>query len=153
MHFVRKKPTVIGLSRRDLYEIRYIRFHGSKKHPVNMGKSEIEAFLTYLAVRGNVSASTQRQALNAIIFLYRDVLDIPVEGDIEPVKAKRHRRLPVVMTQGEVKRVLDQILGTHTLMAKILYGSGLRLMECVRLRVKDLDFERRKIYARSGKGG
>jgi len=98
-----------------------------------MGKSEIEAFLTYLAVRGNVSASTQRQALNAIIFLYRDVLDIPIEGDIEPVKAKRHRPLPVVMTQGEVKRVLDQILGTHALMAKILYGSGLRLMECVRL--------------------
>ncbi len=115
--------------------VRYIRFHGSKKHPVNMGKSEIEAFLSYLAVQGNVSASTQRQVLNAIIFLYRDVLDIPVEEDIEPIKARQHRHLPVVMTQNEVKRVLDQMQGTHALMAKILYGSGLRLMEYVRLRV------------------
>ena len=89
-----RRPTAIGLSRRDLYEVRYIRFHGSKKHPVNMGKSEIEAFLSHLAVHEDVSASTQRQALNAIILLYRDVLDIPVEGEIEPVKAKRHRHLP-----------------------------------------------------------
>ena len=133
--------------------LRYIRFHGSKKHPVNMGKSEIEAFLSYLAVQGNVSASTQRQALNAIIFLYRDVLDIPVEEEIEPVKAKRHRRLPVVMTQSEVKQVLNQMHGTHLLMARLLYGSGLRLMECIRLRVKDLDFESNKIYIRAAKGG
>jgi len=153
MHIEQKKPTVIGLSRRDLYEIRYIRFHGSKKHPVNMGKSEIEAFLSHLAVRGNVSASTQRQALNAIIFLYRDVLDIHIEEEIEPVKARRHRPLPVVMTQSEVKQVLDQMQGTHLLMARLLYGSGLRLMECVRLRAKDLDFEVSKIYVRAGKGG
>jgi len=75
--------------------LRYIKFHGAKKHPINMGKSEIEAFLSSLAVLGNVSASTQRQALNAIIFLYRDVLDIPVEGEIEPVKARRHRHLVI----------------------------------------------------------
>ena len=118
-----------------------------------MGKSEIEAFLSSLAVRGNVSASTQRQALNAIIFLYSDVLNIPVEGEIEPVKARRHRHLPVVMTQSEVKQVLDQMQGTHLLMARLLYGSGLRLMECVRLRAKDLDFEGSKIYVRAGKGG
>ncbi len=118
-----------------------------------MGKSEIEAFLSHLAVRGNVSASTQRQALNAIIFLYRDVLDIHIEEEIEPVKARRHRPLPVVMTQSEVKQVLDQMQGTHLLMARLLYGSGLRLMECVRLRAKDLDFEVSKIYVRAGKGG
>jgi len=133
--------------------LRYIKFHGAKKHPINMGKSEIEAFLSSLAVQGNVSASTQRQALNAIIFLYRDVLDIPVEGEIEPIKARRHRHLPVVMTQSEVKQVLNQMQGTHLLMARLLYGSGLRLMECVRLRAKDLDFEGSKIYVRAGKGG
>ena len=92
--------------------LRYIKFHGAKKHPRNMGKSEIEAFLSSLVVRGNVSASTQRQAQNAIIFLYRDVLDIPVEGEIEPVKARRHRHLPVVMTQSEVKQVLNQMVNT-----------------------------------------
>lgn len=133
--------------------LRYIKFYGAKRHPKDMGKSEIEAFLSNLSVRGNVSASTQRQALNAIIFLYRDVLDIPVEEEIEPVKSRRHRALPVVMTQPEVKHVLDQMHGTHLLMARLLYGSGLRLMECLRLRVKDLDFERSKIYVRAGKGG
>ena len=87
----------------------------------------------------NVSASTQRQALNAIIFLYRHVLDQPIEEQIEPTRAKRHPRPPVVMSKNEVQRVLAQMQGIHLLMAKMLYGAGLRLMECIRLRVQDLD--------------
>ena len=101
--------------------LRYIKFFGCKKHPRDMGKSEIEAFLSSLAVRENVSASTQRQALNAIIFLYRDVLDIAVYEEIEHIKAKRRPCLPVVMTQDEVKRVLNQMQGTHLLMAPVIW--------------------------------
>ena len=133
--------------------VRYIRFHGTRVHPRDMGKAEIEAFLSHLAANAKVSASTQRQALNALVFLYRDVLDQPIEGKIEPIRAKRHNRLPVVMTQDEVQKVLEQMGGTHLLMAKLLYGGGLRLMECVRLRVKDLDFARSVIYVHSAKGG
>jgi integron integrase len=133
--------------------VRFIRFHGSKRHPKDMGKSEVEGFLSHLASDGKVSASTQRQALNAIVFLYRDVLDQPIQGEIAPVRAKRRARVPVVMTQGEVQRVLREMQGTHLLMAKLLYGGGLRLMECVRLRVQDLDFERGLVYLRAAKGG
>jgi integron integrase len=133
--------------------VRYIKFHDSKTHPKDMGKSEIEAFLSHLATHENVAASTQRQALNAIVFLYHNVLDMKIDGLIEPVKAKRHRRPPVVMTQSEVRRVFAQMQGGHLLMARLLYGSGLRLMECIRLRINDLDFERSKVYVRSGKGG
>jgi integron integrase len=132
--------------------VRYIKFHGGKKHPADMGKAEIEAFLSHLATQRKVSASTQRQALNAIVLLYRDVLDKPVEEQLEPVRAKRRPKLPVVMTQHEVKRVLSRMKGNHLLMARLLYGSGLRLMECIRLRVKDLDFERNLIYIRAAKG-
>ena len=133
--------------------VRYMKFHGSKKHPRDMGKSEIEAFLSHLATHENVAASTQRQALNAIVFLYHNVLDMKIDGLIEPVKAKRHRRPPVVMTQNEVQRVFAQMQGKHLLMARLLYGSGLRLMECIRLRIHDLDFERSTLYVRSAKGG
>ncbi|MCH8069920.1 MAG: integron integrase, partial [Candidatus Marinimicrobia bacterium] len=122
-------------------------------HPRDMGKREIEAFLSHLAVDRNVSASTQRQAHNAIIFLYDQVLNIPVSEVIEPVKAKRHPHLPVVMTQDEVKLVFNQIQRTHLMMAKLLYGGGLRLMECMRLRVGDLDFDRNRIYVHGAKGG
>ena len=118
-----------------------------------MGKKEIDAFLSHLAINRNVSASTQRQALNAIIFLYRHVLDMPIDGLIEPVKAKKYRRPPVVMTQSEVQRVLSYMSRTHLLMAQLLYGSGLRMMECIRMRVQGLDFERRVIYVRAAKGG
>ena len=83
--------------------LRYVKFHGGKTHPTNMGKKEVEGFLSHLASRGKVSASTQRQALNAIVFLYRNVLDQSIQGDIEPVKAKRHPKVPVVMTQWEVE--------------------------------------------------
>lgn len=133
--------------------VRYIKFHGGKKHPRDMAKSEIEAFLSHLATHENVAASTQRQALNAIVFLYHSVLDMKIDGLIEPVKAKRYRRPPVVMTQSEVQRVFAQMHRVHLLMARLLYGSGLRLMECIRLRIQDLDFERSMLYVRSGKGG
>lgn len=133
--------------------IRYVKFHGAKKHPKYMGKQEIDAFLSHLAVNRKVSAATQKQALNAIIFLYRHVLDIEISKKLEPVKAKKHRRLPVVMSQNEVQHVLSNMAGIHQLMAKLLYGGGLRLMECIRLRIKDLDFDQKLIYVRSGKGG
>jgi len=133
--------------------MRYIRYHGGKAHPRNMGKKEIEAFLSHLAVQQKVAASTQRQALNGIVFLYKKVLDIPVDENLEPARAKRHPRPPVVMAQNEVANVLGHMQGLHLLMAKLLYGSGLRLMECIRLRVRDLDFERKLIYVRAAKGG
>jgi integron integrase len=132
--------------------VRYIKHFGAQKHPRDMGKTEIDAYLSHLATARKVSASTQRQALNAIIFLYRHVLDQPIEGQIEPTRAKRHPRPPLVMTKNEVQRVLAQMHGIHLLMAKLLYGAGLRLMECIRLRVKDLDFERSLIYVRAAKG-
>jgi integron integrase len=133
--------------------LRYIKFHGGKTHPAHMGKTQIDAFLSHLATQVRVSASTQRQALNAIVFLYRHVLDQPIEDQLEPVKAKKRSRPPVVMTQAEVERVISYIGGTHLLMAKMLYGCGLRLMECVRLRVQDLDFDRNIVYVRAAKGG
>ena len=132
---------------------RYIWYHGGKIHPREMGKKEIEAFLSHLAIQQNVAASTQRQALNAIVFLYKKVLDIPVDENLEPVRAKKRPRPPVVMSQREVSIVLEHVQGLHLLMAKLLYGSGLRLMECIRLRVRDLDFERRLITVRAAKGG
>jgi len=133
--------------------LRYVKFHGGKAHPKDMGKKEVEGFLSHLASHLKVSASTQRQALNAIVFLYRDVLNQPIQGEIAPVRAKRHTRVPVVMTQGEVQKVLGEMNGTHLLMAKLLYGGGLRLMECVRLRVQDLDFGKSLLYIRASKGG
>ena len=132
--------------------LRFIKYHGAKTHPIEMGKKEIDDFLSYLAIKKNVAAATQRVALNAIIFLYKNVLDKSIDNDIEPVRARKKIRLPVVLTQNEVVTVLDRMKGTHKLMANLLYGSGLRLMECVRLRIKDIDFEGNKIYVISGKG-
>ncbi len=117
-----------------------------------MGAAEIEAFLTYLAVDRNVAASTQNQALSALLFLYRQVLKQDLVGSIDSVRAKRPKRLPTVLTKEETLRVIGFLSGTHQLMAKLLYGSGLRLMECVRLRVKDVDFAQRQIIVRDGKG-
>ena len=133
--------------------LRYVKFFGAKRHPMDMGKTEIEAFLNHLAAKEDVAASTRRQALNALVFLYRYVLDKPIDDQIEHVRAKRHRRPLVVMTQSEVNRVLANMSGNHLLMAQLLYGSGLRLMECVRLRVQNIDFERNMIYVRAAKGG
>lgn len=133
--------------------VRFIKFYDCKMHPSKMNKREIEDFLSHLATHLKVSASTQRQALNAIVFLYRNVLDIDISEDIEHAKARSHTRPPVVMTKNEVRSVLKNMSGTHLLMAKLLYGCGLRLMECVRLRVLDVDFERDLIYIRGAKGG
>ena len=131
---------------------RYIIFH-NKRHPKDMGVPEIEAFLSYLAVEGNVAASTQNQAFNAILFLYRHVLEISLHDEkINAIRARKKTNLPVVMTQKEVKRVISAMSGQQQLMAKILYGSGLRLIECLRLRVQDVDFEMNEITVRNGKG-
>ena len=130
---------------------RFIFFHG-KRHPREMGAAEIRAFLNDLAARQNVAVSTQNQALNALVFLYREVLHLDPGnfGDIE--RPARPARLPLVLTAEEVKRLLAAMTGTHQLMAQLLYGSGMRLMEGVRLRVKDLDFAANHIVVREGKG-
>ena len=130
---------------------RYILFHG-KRHPQEMGKPEVEQFLSHLAVERNVAASTQNQALSAILFLYKEVLEKNIGWLDDVERAKRPARLPVVLTAAEVRAVLAHLEGRHRLMANLLYGAGLRLMECVRLRVKDLDFEYRQITVRDGKG-
>ncbi|MEW6718730.1 MAG: integron integrase [Chloroflexota bacterium] len=129
---------------------RYILFH-NKRHPNEMGAPEIQAYLVHLATQRNLAASTQNQALSAILFLYREVL----HKEIEPIlisNAKRPERIPTVLTHTEALAVINQLSGVHKLMAQLLYGSGLRLMECVRLRVKDIDFDYKTITVRDGKG-
>ncbi len=130
---------------------RYIYFH-DKRHPHDMGAGEVEAFLSDLAVTGGVSASTQNQALSALLFLYREVLEVTLPWLDNVTRAKPSRRLPVVLTPAEVRAVLDRMDGTYGLMARLLYGTGMRLMEGVRLRVKDVDFGRNEILIRDGKG-
>ncbi|MGH2373215.1 MAG: integron integrase, partial [bacterium] len=130
---------------------RYLRYHG-KRHPAEMAEPEVNQFLTHLAVHGRVAASTQNQALAALLFLYAKVLNRSL-GQIEGVvRARRPRRLPVVLTRPEVKAVLSELNGTPQLVCTMLYGSGLRLLECLRLRVKDVDFHRQEIRVREGKG-
>ncbi|SDU62664.1 integron integrase [Desulfobacula phenolica] len=131
--------------------LRYVRFFGAKTHPRDLDARDIERFLSDLTLTQKVSASTQRQALNALVFLYRDVLDLPLDGKIQPVRSKKKFNLPTVLGREEIIRLFRHINGTHALMAKILYGSGLRLMECVRLRIKDFDFDRKRIHV-LGKG-
>jgi integron integrase len=130
---------------------RFILFH-NKRHPSDMGEKEISSFLTYLAVNKHVSASTQNQALSAILFLYKRVLNLHLEWLEDVVRAKRPRRLPVVLTREEVMRMLDAMQGYNALIARLLYGTGMRLMEGLRLRVQDVDFVRKEIIVRSGKG-
>lgn len=130
---------------------RFIFFH-DKKHPREMGELEVEAFLTWLAVEKHVSKSTQNQAFNALIFLYREVLKKPLEGRIDAVRSSKKQRLPIIMSKEETQTVLSAMSGTTQLMAKLLYGSGIRLMECIRLRIKDIDFEINEIRVHSGKG-
>lgn len=131
---------------------RFILFH-KKRHPAEMGEEEITEFLSHLARDGKVAASTQNQCLSALLFLYREVLKREV-GWLEKVeRAKRPARLPVVLTRQEAKRLFSHLNGDHRLMAGLLYGSGLRLMECVRLRIKDVDFGYLRITVREGKGG
>jgi len=130
---------------------RFILFHG-KRHPLEMGGPEVTRFLTSLAVEGHVAGSTQNQALSALLFLYREVLaqELPWLDNI--VRAKRTARLPVVLTRDEVRAVIRQLRGVHRLMAILLHGAGLRLLEAARVRVKDIDFARHQIMVRGGKG-
>ena len=131
---------------------RYIFFH-QKRHPAEMGAPEMEQFLNYLAVKRQVAASTQNQALSALVFLYREVLHQDFEWMEKLKRAKKPARLPVVLTELEVRQLMANLDGRDWLMASLLYGAGLRLMECVRLRVKDVDFQYRQITVRDGKGG
>jgi integron integrase len=130
---------------------RFIHFH-QLRHPRDLGTPEIEAFLTHLAVVDTVAASTQNQARSALLFLYQEVLKIALDPLHGVAPAKQPQRLPTVLTRDEVRAVLTQLSGTYRLMAQLLYGSGMRLMECIRLRVKDLDFGQQQVVVRDGKG-
>jgi integron integrase len=131
---------------------RFIVFHG-KRHPAEMGPAEVGAFLSHLATERGVSASTQNQARSALLFLYRAVLGAELPGLEDVVPAKTARRLPVVLTEREVRTLLQAMSGATGLVAALLYGTGMRLLEGLRLRVKDVEFERREILVRDGKGG
>ena len=130
---------------------RYILFH-NKRHPKEMAEPEVQAFLTHLAVKDNVAASTQNQALSALLFLYRHVLNQPLSQSVEAVRARQSKHLPTVLTPDEVQQVLKHLEGTHQLLAKLLYGAGLRVKEGLRLRVKDLDFAQNQLIIREAKG-
>ncbi len=130
---------------------RFIRFH-QRRHPRQLAETDVNHFLTHLAVKEHVAASTQNQALSAILFLYEHVLKHPLDRIAGVVRARRPKRLPVVLTAEEVSRVMAHLSGDKWLIAMMLYGGGLRLLEALRLRVKDLDFERREITIREGKG-
>ena len=129
---------------------RFILFH-KKRHPNDMGEREISAFLTDLAVNRNVAASTQNQALSAILFLYQKVLDRKLEWLDDVVRAKRPAHMPVILTREETQQLLTEIPGINGLIIRVLYGTGMRKMECLRLRVQDIDFDYRQIVIRSGK--
>jgi integron integrase len=145
-HYSRRtEETYVGWTKR------FILFH-RKRHPAGMGSEEVNAFLSHLAVDGNVSASTQAQALSALVFLYRHVLDDPLPWIDDIVRASRPRKLPVVLSREEVGSVLGAMSGTTRLVAAVLYGGGLRLLEALRLRVKDVDFAARLLVVREGKG-
>ena len=130
---------------------RFIYFTG-KRHPADVGAEEVTAFLNHLAGERNVAAATQNQALSALLFLYREVLGRPLPWLDELDRAKRPARMPTVLTQGEVRRLLAAMCGTKWLMASLMYGAGLRVTECLKLRVKDVDFGYRQILVRDGKG-
>jgi len=142
---LRTEQAYVGWTRR------FILFHHTR-HPREMGADEIRAFLTHLAVTGHVAASSQNVALHALLFLYRHVLQQPFAEIVDIERAKRPRRVPTVFTREEVHAVLTQLSGTPHLMASVLYGAGRRLMECVRLRVKDLDFAPHQLTVRDGNG-
>ncbi len=135
-----------------LWIVRFIKFFQSQRHPREMGVPEVQRFLSHLASEKNVAAATQKQALNALVFLYRDVLDQPLGPGIDAKRSKKKVQPPTVMTESEVTLLLDAMEGTHRLMAQLMYGGGLRLMECIRLRVKDIDFGQEQLFVRHGKG-
>jgi integron integrase len=131
---------------------RFIMFH-NKRHPKDMGAPEIEAFLSHLAVQRHVAASTQNQALSALVFLYRHVLHQELSFDIDAVRAKRSQYLPTVLTHQEAIAAIENLSGIYQIVAKLLYGSGLRLSEALQLTIKDIDFAQHQIVVRDGKGG
>lgn len=150
---IRLRHYSIHTEQADVGWIRRFILANGKRHPRELGAKEVEAFLTRLATKGNVAAATQNQALLALLFLYRVVLEVELPWMEEVVRAKQPRRLPVVLSQEEVARMLSAIPeGVPELMARLLYGTGMRLMECLRLRIKDVDFARTEICVRSGKG-
>jgi len=142
---IRTEQAYVGWARR------YIRFHGMR-HPKEMRETEVAAFLTNLAVKRRVAASTQNQALNALVFLYKNVLNDPLGDITQAVRAKRPQKLPTVLSRDEVKRVLACLKADHQLVGALLYGSGLRLMECLSLRIKDVNFEYSCLHIHDGKG-
>jgi integron integrase len=141
----RTEETYVG------WYVRFVKFHGTR-HPSEMGEAEIEAFLTDLAVNGHVAPSTQNQALNALVYLYKHVIKKEL-GEISAMRARQRDRLPVVLTVDETKTILAAMSGETGLQARILYGCGLRMMECMRLRVKDVDVAGNTLTVREGKGG
>lgn len=150
---IRVKHYSIRTEQTYIYWIKRFILFNNKRHPDQMGKKEVSAYLTYLAIKRKVSASTQNQALCALVYLYKHVFKNEL-GDLQDIsKAKRPRKLPVVLSKDEVKVILNRLDGKNALMAKLLYGAGLRLMECLRLRIKDIDFYYRQITVRNGKGG
>lgn len=136
----------------EMWVRKFVVFHG-KRHPNQMGGAEVKAFLIHLAVNQKVAASTQNQALSAIIFLYRHVLGRDLTGLDDLIRAKRPPRMPAVLSPTEISAVVARLHGAHALAIALMYGSGLRLMECMRLRVQDIDFAQRQILVRQGKGG
>ncbi len=143
-----RKPTLLDQVR----EAIRLRHYSHKRHPAEMGEPQTAAFLSSLATESRVSASTQNQALNALLFLYREVLHQEIDYINGVVRAKRPVRVPVVLTRPEVRSVLGQLQGLEWLMVMLLYGAGLRLMKCLRLRVKDIDFSCNELRVRGGKG-
>ena len=132
--------------------LKFIRFSG-KKHPKEMGKFEIERFLSHLAVNRNVAASTQNQAFNAILFLYKKVLDMPMDLDIRAKRSSKRKNLPTVLSKDEIRLLISCMSGTAKILAGLMYGSGLRSLEVIRLRIHDIDFSNNQIYIRDPKGG
>lgn len=152
-HRVRAKHYSLRTEQAYLGWIRQFILANGRRHPRELGGAEVEAFLSRLAVERHVAASTQNQALSALLFLYREVLRLDLPWMESVVRAKRPQRLPTVLSQEEVRRLLSMMQGRTWLVASLLYGTGMRLMECLRLRVKDVDFARNEILIRNGKGG
>lgn len=133
--------------------LRYLHYAGGKTSPRLIGAKDVERYLSHLATEGRVAASTQRQALNALVFFYREVLETHLAGEISLIRGKRRQQPLTILTRTEVQRLLATMKGRHAVMAKLLYGGGLRLLECLRLRIQDVDFGQGLIFVRGGKGG
>lgn len=149
---IRRKHYSPSTEKTHILWIKRLIFFHKKRHPLEMGEREIEAFLSSLTIEEKVSASTQNQAFNALLFLYRQVLHKELEESIQAVRAKRPQRLPIVLSRMEARRIIAAMEGVEKLVNQVLYGGGLRLMECLRLRIKDIDFELNQIVIHDGKG-